>query len=434
MFTYALVALFVAAVFARGFRRLLKFAIRPMDGKVTLPKDHPAIVTATKNTMKVVQKFHSGIPVVWLNGPPCTFKSHSVSKIVAKLSNTDGTYLLVLDETSANQTAKLYDLSSGEETKEFVEGSTLFTLRCNCAKTHGAAVVNANKVEFKNWSMPALERTFSQETAQALATALNTQVTGWFAHQAAESNTKFNNTQKQIVGQIEKLSVKIKEVEKDSGDPTTLKEKLKDLIKQKTALPRPNFVEMFREAVHVPTSNILVHLTVEQYLIMLLSRSSNSLAKALRGIHFNAALRAIKFPHFPELTKFLAVKELDEYPEPVVENLDPFTVRFVPGYIGHNNRRQMCYIRGDPTEGSQRRVLIVRGDDTPFPLHVTTDDNLSSLTLTKLVSIGGAKALFGSGPDGKWYHITVATTVDIPAKVFHSVDLNTSSGGGAKAD
>ena len=419
MLAYAFVALFVTIMFARGFRRLMGFTNRPMDGKVTLPEDHPAILAAIKNAMEVVQKFRSGILLVWLNGPPCTFKSYSVIKILAELFGTVGAYLLVLDETGANQTATLYDLGSGKETTEFVEGSRLFTLRCNCAKTPGAAVVNAKNVEFKNWSMPALERTFTRETAQALATALNTQVTDWFSAQAAESDTNFKQKQKQIADQIRK---------------SQHEEQRAALIAQKKALQKPDFDAMFREAVHVSTCNILGYLTVEQYLIMLLSRSSNSLAKALRGIHFNAALRAIKFPHFPELTEFLKVKELNEYPKPVIEDIDPSTVRLVPGYIGRNDYGQMVYFRGLPTEERQRRVLIVRGDNTPFPFHVTTDAELPSLTLTKLVSIGGAKALFGRGSDGKWYHITVATTIDIPAKVFHRVDLDNSSGGGAKAD
>lgn len=432
MFAYALVALFVAIMFARGFRHLLKFANRPMDGNPTLHEDHFAIITAMKNAMKVVQKFLSGIPVVWLNGAPCTFKSHSVSKILAELSGRKGGYLLVLDETGPNQTAKLYCLRTGNKTTEFVEGSRLFTLRCNCAKTHGAGEVNAKKVVFKNWSMPALKHTFSQETAQALATALNTQVTSWFAAQAAETNTKFNEEKCRIACLIKSLSCEIKKLAKDSAEWVALKKQRDDLIEQKRNLRSPDYREMFRGAVHVPTSNILEHLTVKQYLIMLLSRPSNSLAKALRGIHFNAALRAIRFPHFPKLTEFLKVEIPEEFPEPIIKDIDPFTVRLVRGYIGRNDRGQMVYFRGEPTDERQRRVLIVRGDDGPFPFHVTTNDYLSSLKLTKEVSIGGAKALFGLGPDDKWYHITVATTIDIPAKVFHCVDLDNSSGAGAE--
>jgi hypothetical protein len=417
---------------AGGFRRLLKFTIRPMDCKVTLPEDHPAIVEATENAKAVVEKFHAGIPVVWLNGPPCTFKSHSVSKILAELSGTEGAYLLVLDETGPNQTATLYCLSTGEETTEFVEGSTLYTLRCNCSKTHGA-LVSAKNVLFKNRSMPALERTFSPEIAKALATALNTQVTSWFAHQADESNTKFKEEQNRIACLIKDLSRKINSVKGSSGDPTDLEKERAGLIALRKKLRSPDYSEMFCNAVRVQTDNILEHLTVEQYLIMLLSRPSNSLAKALRGIHFNAALRAIKFPHFPKLTNFLKVENLDGYPEWSVKGVDPFTVNLVPGYIGRKNG-QTVYFHGEPTEKGQRRVMIVRGDHNPVPLHVTTKDNLSSLTLTKEVSIGGAKALFGRGPDGKWYHITVATPIDIPAKVFHSVYMNKTSGGGAKAD
>lgn len=437
MFACALVALFVAIMLARGFRRLLKFTNRPMDCKVTLPEDHPAIVEATENAKAVVEKFHAGIPVVWLNGPPCTFKSHSVSKILAELSGREGAYLLVLDETGQNQTATLYDLSSGElstgeETTEFVEGSTLFTLRCNCAKTPGAEV-SAKKVLFNNWSMPALERTFSPRIARALATALNTQVTTWFSAHAAESNAKFNEEQNRIARLIGDLSREINSVKGSSGDPTYLEGNRAALIAQKKNLRSPDYGEMFCDAVRVQTDNILNNLTVEQYLIMLLSRPSNSLAKALRGIHFNAALRAIKFPHFPKLTEFLNVRKPDGYPEPIIKDIDPFTVKLIPGYIGRNYNGQMPYFRGLPTDKRQRRVMIVRGDDTPFPLHVTTNDNLSSLTLTKVVSIGGAKALFGRGPDGKWYHITVATPIDIPAKVFHLVDMNNSSGGGAEA-
>ena len=393
---------------------------RPSFMKLEFPEAF--LKAVDENSKKVAEKLTENF-VVHVTGPPGTGKTFGVASVLKELANV-ADFLIHFDETRNNQKMTIYRLSDGKVVDTVPKGANLRVLLTNCAKSSGIAINGKNnsfKLSFNKRIVPAL---FKKKENKVILSSINAQMTEWFL---SKTKSQIAENQKVIETMTKQNSLRIKKIKGllRSAD-SDLKKDLLSEMKELQSVPKLNFLEILEEMIMVNTTNVLQHLTLCQYLVIVMSRKNNSLAKAMCGMHVGVASSFLQrqFSHFLGVS-FQGFKEDKRMPNGIkVESVDPTLFDLLPGYMC-TEKGMTKYCLGEiPTEKTSkkgiRKCLILKDEENiPHPLHVTTDKNMILLTVTKLVTLNGARALFGKGSDGEWYHITVETTPFTEAAVFH---------------
>ena len=400
-------------------------AARPSFIEPVFPENFLAAVD--KNAATVAEKLKKNF-VVHFTGPPGTGKTFGVDIIVKKLIGC-ADFLIHFDETRDNQTMTIYRLSNGKVVYTFPEGANIRVLLTNCAKSSGITIngkSDSPRLSFNKRIVPSL---FKMKNHKVIVDAINAQMTKWFQSKIASLIAENKAHAEKMA---EENSVRIKEIKQLLGSDISNEERNEHISKLRilTLVPELDFAKILKDMVTVYTTNVLMHLTLRQYLVIVMSREDNSLAKAMSGMHIGTAWSFLQSQFSQFLGNSLKVFKKDEEASYgiKVESVDPTLFVLLPGYM-YTARGMTYYKEGEiPAElpkGAKnvRKCLIVKGENCfSCPLHVTTNKELTSLTVTKLVTLNGARALFGQGTDGIWYHITVETTPFTGAAVFHHQD------------
>ena len=402
-------------------------AARPSFIEPVFPENFLAAVD--KNAATVAEKLKKNF-VVHFTGPPGTGKTFGVDIIVKKLTNC-ADFLIHFDETRDNQTMTIYRLSNGKVVYTFPEGANIRVLLTNCAKSSGITIngkSDSPRLSFNQRIVPSLFK-IEMKNHKVIVDAINAQMTKWFQLKIASLIAENKAHAEKMA---EENSVRIKEIKQllGSGISNEKRTNLISELKTLTSVSELDLLKRLKDMVTVYTTNVLMHLTLRQYLVIVMSREDNSLAKAMSGMHIGTAWSFLQSQFSQFLGNSLKVFKKDEEASYgiKVESVDPTLFVLLPGYM-YTARGMTYYKEGEiPAElpkGAKnvRKCLIVKGENCfSCPLHVTTNKELTSLTVTKLVTLNGARALFGQGTDGIWYHITVETTPFTGAAVFHHQD------------